>query len=63
MPSTSTARNGEKDLPEDFAAAWATVLLDIWQKQQPRPESADWLSQNPPAEDGRGSEEDGGHVH
>ncbi len=41
------------DLPEDFAAAWATVLLDIWQKQQPKP-----LIETP-----RDGEEDAGHVH
>jgi len=22
------------ELPEDFAAAWATVLLDLWEKRQ-----------------------------
>jgi hypothetical protein len=23
------------ELPEDFTSAWATVLLDIWEKQSP----------------------------
>jgi hypothetical protein len=47
------SQNFVDDLPEDFAAAWATVLLDIWQKQQPKP-----LTEKP-----RDGEEGAGHVH
>jgi hypothetical protein len=47
------------ELPEDVAAAWATVLLDLWEKQQAQDHAGTNVGPEAPSATGMEDEADG----
>lgn len=47
------------ELPEDVAAAWATVLLDLWEKQQAQDDAGTNVGPKAPSATVKEGEADG----